>query len=261
MRACVSERPLTCLCAPSICHLNICPASCPAHGRGTLISDARPPGWVHAQQFRGLVTSRPNCGEKKPTTNKQQQHQQRQQEAARARSSSDLISSITGRRERAPPRARTHTSIPRRARTRNHLSTRRDKGAWRRTEKTRTCEHGRTGAPGRLTRTDSRCARTPRGGTYPESRQVYLVQTPRRRVARHGSLASCGTQDGSVLNHHRPRAAAGTSALLTLLWKRRNPPSLPPKITPTPEILPQVRRNGRARAQKGGDVRAAPGAT
>lgn len=38
---CVSERPFMCLCALSICQLNICPTSCSAHRCRPLISDAR----------------------------------------------------------------------------------------------------------------------------------------------------------------------------------------------------------------------------
>lgn len=77
--------------------------------------------------------------------------------------SSDLISSIT-----AAERARARQN--RRARTRNHLSTQRDEGAWRRM-KMRKREGGQTGAQHRLTHTRTQKqtarARAHRGGYLP----------------------------------------------------------------------------------------------
>lgn len=113
------------------------------------------------------------------------------------------------------------------------------------------------------------------GGIYPQSRQVYLVQTPSRRVARHGSLGFSGTQDGSVLTDHGPGGCSGDEHTPDTLLEmcgvpphhhHHHPPpprrSLPqkssrrwpwksPVISYMPTARPRVRQPGEATGDRG----------
>lgn len=112
---------LTCLCACQSVSLTSVPHSI-QHTDVDLFypTHARENGARAGAAWGGLIASRPNC--LKTTTTNKQEHQQRQQEAAWSRApSSHLISSITGRRARAPLRTRAPKKS-RRARTHAHSS-------------------------------------------------------------------------------------------------------------------------------------------